>query len=223
MVNLARLTHLAGTCYHCPNCVVSQTHPATVSEPRRTAILDAACRVIARVGIDRARMRDVADEAGVSTALVHYYYPTRDDLLEGAFMYADERATVAEERVADGQPPVERIERLLSVYLDDESEIYESWILWREMWSHAIFDSRLRPEIERSYRDWLEGLAQIVREGQSDGSISPEVDPEAAVCRLAAFVEGLGPVILLGLVDRDRGATLVRDAVALELGVRAVA
>jgi AcrR family transcriptional regulator len=194
-----------------------------VSEPRRAAILDAACRVIARVGIDAARMRDVAEAAGVSTALVHYYYPTRDDLLEQAFIYADERASLAEARVADGQPPVQRIERMLAVYLDDESEIYESWILWREMWSHAIFDDRLRPELERSYRVWLDGLAAIVREGQAEGSIPPAVDPDAAVCRLSAFVEGLGPVILLGLLDRGRGATLVRDAVALELGVRVIA
>jgi AcrR family transcriptional regulator len=190
-------------------------------EPRRDQILAAACRVIARVGIDRLRMSDVAAEAGVSTALVHYYCATRDELLTQAFRFADARATEVEERVGRGLPPAERIERLLLVYLDDEgSDIYENWILWREMWNHALFETSLRPALESSYRDWVGGLAEIVREGQAAGTIAPATDPEAAVWRLTAFVEGMGPLMLLGMLPRKRAVELVRDAVALELGTR---
>ena len=42
---------------------------------RKHTILDAACRVIAQAGAARLRVADVAREAGVSTALVHYYFP----------------------------------------------------------------------------------------------------------------------------------------------------
>jgi AcrR family transcriptional regulator len=190
-------------------------------EPRRDQILAAACRVIARVGIDRLRMSDVAAEAGVSTALVHYYCATRDELLTEAFRFADERAAEVEERVGRGLPPAERIERLLLVYLDDEgSDIYENWILWREMWNHALFQTELRPALESSYRDWVGGLAEMVREGQAAGTIGPAIDPEAAVWRLTAFVDGLGPLMLLGMLPRARAVELVRDAVALELGTR---
>jgi AcrR family transcriptional regulator len=193
-----------------------------VSEPRRQEILAAACRVIARVGIDRLRMSDVAAEAGVSTALVHYYCATRDELLTQAFLLADERAAQLEERTASrDQPPPERIERLLLLYLDDEgSEIYENWILWREMWNHSLFDTKLRPVLEASYRGWVGGLAEVVREGQDEGSISSSTDPEAAVWRLTAFIEGLGPLMLLGMLPRARAVELVRDAVSLELGTR---
>ena len=40
-------------------------------------ILRAACRVIAERGCDGMRMGDVARAAGVSSALVHYYFDTR--------------------------------------------------------------------------------------------------------------------------------------------------
>jgi AcrR family transcriptional regulator len=193
-----------------------------VSEPRRQEILAAACRVIGRMGIDRLRMSDVAAEAGVSTALVHYYCSTRDDLLEQAFLFADERAARAEERATSGHhPPAERIERLLLLYLDDEgTDIYENWILWREMANHALFDPRLRMALEASYRDWVRGLAEVVREGQADGSIAAGTDPETAMWRLTAFVEGLGPLMLLDMLPRPRVVQLVREAVALELGLR---
>ena len=59
----------------------------------RTAdILEAACRVIAREGADGLRMGQVAREAGVSSALIHYYFATRADLLLRAFEHADEQA-----------------------------------------------------------------------------------------------------------------------------------
>ena len=65
-------------------------------EGRREAILEAACRVIARGGAERLRMSDVAAEAGVSSALVHYYCATREELLRQAFVHADARAAAAE-------------------------------------------------------------------------------------------------------------------------------
>jgi AcrR family transcriptional regulator len=189
-----------------------------MKEPRREAILEAACHVVGRVGIDRLRMSDVAAEAGVSTALVHYYCATRADLLTQAFRYADERADRIEARIGVDLPACERIERLLVVYLDDESEIYESWILWREMWNHALFDPQLRPSLEESYHGWVDGLAEIVRIGQADGSIPARIDGETAAWRLTAFVEGLGPLMLLGMLGRERWREMIKGAVALELG-----
>lgn len=177
--------------------------------------------MIGQVGVDRLRMSDVASEAGVSTALVHYYFDTRAKLLTGAFLYADQRATAIEERISDSYPPVERIERMLLVYLIDESDIYENWVLWREMVNHAIFAPELRPVWERAYAGWIDGLAAIVREGQRDGTIAATADPEAAVWRLTALVDGLGPALLLGALDRRRTTELIRDAVARELGVTA--
>jgi len=190
-------------------------------EPRREAILQAACRVIGQVGVDRLRMSDVAAEAGVSTALVHYYFATRGELLTGAFLYADQRATEIEVRISDAYPPLERIERMLLVYLIDESDIYENWVLWREMVNHAIFAPELRPVWERAYIGWVDELSRIVREGQEDGTIDRETDPEAAIWRLTALVDGLGPALLLGALDRRRTTELIRDAVDRELGVRA--
>jgi len=176
--------------------------------------------VIAEVGIDRLRMSDVAALAGVSTALVHYYCATRDDLLQQAFAFADERAALAERRITDTDlSPVEQIEQLLLLYLDDTSEIYESWILWREMMSHAIFDPTLRPVMHQAYTGWVNGFAEIVRAGQADGSIPASTDPEGAGWRLTALVEGLGPVALVGLRTREQGVALIRDAVAAELGI----
>lgn len=48
-------------------------------------ILEAARRVFVQKGFDGARMQEIADEAGVNKALVHYYYRSKDNLFEAIF------------------------------------------------------------------------------------------------------------------------------------------
>ena len=47
---------------------------------RRDEILAAAATVMARMGFERMRLRDVATEAGVSIGLLQHYFETREQL-----------------------------------------------------------------------------------------------------------------------------------------------
>jgi TetR/AcrR family transcriptional regulator len=48
-------------------------------------ILEAAQRVFTRKGMAGARMQEVADEAGINKALLHYYFRDKQRLFEGVF------------------------------------------------------------------------------------------------------------------------------------------
>jgi AcrR family transcriptional regulator len=50
----------------------------------RDAILAAARERFARFGYDRTRIRDVAEDAGVDAALVHYFFKSKDGLFAAA-------------------------------------------------------------------------------------------------------------------------------------------
>lgn len=49
-------------------------------------ILDAARQVFVKKGMVGARMQEIADEAGINKALLHYYYKTKDKLFEAVFI-----------------------------------------------------------------------------------------------------------------------------------------
>lgn len=49
-------------------------------------ILDAAKKVFISKGMAGARMQDIADEAGINKALLHYYFRSKDKLFEVIFM-----------------------------------------------------------------------------------------------------------------------------------------
>lgn len=48
-------------------------------------ILIAARQVFIRKGMDGARMQEIADEAGINKALLHYYFRSKDKLFEAVF------------------------------------------------------------------------------------------------------------------------------------------
>jgi AcrR family transcriptional regulator len=188
----------------------------------RTAdILEAACRVIARDGADGLRMGQVAREAGVSSALIHYYFATRADLLLRAFEHADEQADLTIDALIGDLPNgAARLERVLVAYAVG-THFRSDWILWVEMWRGAIFDERLRPVVRSSNDLWVEEIADLIREGRSDGSIGAGGDASEMATRLTALVDGLGLQVLTGIMDHQRAGELVRGAIAAELGITA--
>lgn len=52
---------------------------------RRRGLVDAAVRLISAEGVARATTRRIADEAGVSGAIVHYAFATKDDLFQAVY------------------------------------------------------------------------------------------------------------------------------------------
>jgi AcrR family transcriptional regulator len=191
---------------------------ATATGERTDALLEATCRVVARKGAHALRMSDVAREANVSNALLHYYFETRTELLARAFAFAEDRARARTDAELAALPTAaDRLRRFLLLYVGDESVFHENSVLWNEVWSSALFDDELRPAIENAYAHWVGRVIELVRATVEEGSVSPATEAEAAARRLAALVDGLGSQRLVGLVSPAEAAGLVDEAIELEL------
>ena len=68
----------------------------------REQILAAARSRFAAHGYDRTRIRDVADDAGVDAALVHYFFKTKDGLFVAAMELPFRPAEVIAPVLAEG-------------------------------------------------------------------------------------------------------------------------
>jgi AcrR family transcriptional regulator len=185
----------------------------------RTAdILHATCRVVVRDGAHGLRMANVASEAGVSKALLHYYFETRQELLRAAFVFSGERwretVEVVLSRSATG---VEKVERYLLASVDPSGQFGEHRVMWNEVWGSIRVDAELRPMVEEAYRAWVARLTELIEGGRRDGSIVRDVDARAAGLRLAAAADGLDSMLFLELVDRRRARQLVRQCMEREL------
>lgn len=185
---------------------------------RVVEILEAACRVVVREGAHGLRMAAVAAEAGVSKALVHYYFANRRELLKNAFSWADRRweaALDAELRAAT--TGAAKLERALLMSVDPQAPFADHRALWNEVWSSLRFDDELRPLVDASYRGWLRRLTALVEEGRRDRSVPAGVDAAAAAWRLAATGDGIDSMLYLGLLRPPKARALMRAGIRSEL------
>jgi AcrR family transcriptional regulator len=186
---------------------------------RKHLILDAACRAIARTGAAAVRVSDVAREAGVSTALVHYYFPSRAEVIVQAFAHADDLADAyAEEQLAKLATGRERAERLILTWAGDEPSIRTNWAVWNEMWQYAAHNEAARTMVADSHQRWIEQVTGLIAEGTADGSIPATVDVDAAARRLAACVDDWGRETLIGMRTPAGMRAALAAATAHELG-----
>jgi AcrR family transcriptional regulator len=89
-------------------------------------ILDAAHAVFVRHGTAGARMQDIAKEAGVNQALLHYYFRTKDRLAEAVFRRtAGQLFPRVVQVMASDAPLEEKIAKVVDIEIDHLSRTSE--------------------------------------------------------------------------------------------------
>lgn len=68
-------------------------------------IIEAARKIFVKKGLSGARMQDIADEAGINKAMLHYYYRSKDKLFEIIFNEALEQLLTRINQVFSGDMP----------------------------------------------------------------------------------------------------------------------
>ncbi len=196
--------------------------------PTRERILDAACEQIAAEGIDEVRIARVAMRAGASTALVHHYFSTRDELLAEALMHSFELAGDdrfgAEGEQAEPGSATERLARVIDESLPRPGHQEREWILWVELWLRAVRDPALRPIAAKLYARYREWIAEAIAAGVDSGEFEP-CDPGELADHAMALLDGLGLRALLEDPEMDLGRAhrMVADRLAPRLGIEPAA
>jgi TetR/AcrR family transcriptional regulator len=82
-------------------------------------ILVAAKKVFLERGMAGARMQDIADEAGINKALLHYYFRSKEKLFETIFNEASNQFFPKIVQIIDADMPLfEKIEKFCTEYID---------------------------------------------------------------------------------------------------------
>ncbi|MFE2107613.1 TetR/AcrR family transcriptional regulator [Kitasatospora sp. NPDC059463] len=189
---------------------------------RRTGILQAATRVIARRGVRGLRMGELASEAGVSIALIYYHFTDRAGVLRQTLEYIGDRADhyTAEDRTAPHQgrnpskDPLADLEQVLLLELQDTTEVRENSTAWGELRATAVFEPELRQDLARSTHGWVHDIAGLLSQADPDGTAPSHA---AAAERLTALVEGLSVRWLSGSLSIEQARRVLRGAVEVEL------
>lgn len=162
--------------------------PASASPDLRERLLDAAIACFCRQGIDGTSLRAIAREAGVTPALLHYYFGDKDQL----------RQAVVEDRVL---PAVALLREHVMRNGDDVAGMAVGFIdgvgavVARHPWLPALWVREVLCEggalravmLERVGPQLPQMLAQRFQRAQQEGGLNPDLDPRLMVVTLVGL------------------------------------
>ncbi len=162
--------------------------PSKRGVARKTAILDAALRIIARDGMSGLSMRSVAAEAKIPLGAMGYYFDGKDDLIATAFQRHTQRETKRVvrtiSRLHTELTPDELANRLADFIIDGLTQSREKLIAEYEF----LVESTRRPDLERTSTAWQQSLlAQLHAVMTAINSSSPNADARLILAVMAGM------------------------------------
>jgi AcrR family transcriptional regulator len=188
---------------------------------QRERILRAAETLLVTHGVERSRLRDVSDAAGVSIGTVQHYFDTRDRLIAELFEWSSERRLEAWKAAAPKSgDPWSRVVALLYASLPDP-------LLWRSrIWIEFCAmarDAELRGKLDRHYDAWRPPFREAIEEGIEAGVFRIVMPVADIVDLFIIFGDGASVGISLAApgIDGEMLRRLLIETARVTLGVPA--
>jgi AcrR family transcriptional regulator len=160
--------------------IAKRAQPLQPDGDAERRILDAAHKVFIRRGTAGARMQEIADEAGVNKALLHYYFRSKSRLADAIFqrVAGGVFARIADVALSDA-PLEEKVPHIVGAYLDQLSRApYAPGYVLGELNQHPergaqLIDTLSRMREGASPRAVLETLQRQIDARIAAGTIRP--------------------------------------------------
>lgn len=173
-----------------PKLTVKRGRPKAlaVAEPRRDELVSAAYRRIAEAGFEGLRTRDVAAEAGVNIATLHYYFPTKEALIRGVVGHAMGRFRTA---FAPGSRPGEQLAAQLQGVRRLARDEPELFVVMGELALRSGRDPAIAAIFKETIEAWHSTLRTLVSHAQREGFVDKRLDPDTVASLVIATLNGL--------------------------------
>ncbi len=159
----------------------------------RELLLQAAFREVHRSGFQSTGINTILAATNVTKGALYYHFPTKEAL--GYAIVEEIIAKLVRDRwlhpmLSHGKKPVDiliGIVRRLPVQPEDIRWSCPLLNLAQEM---SPLDERFRKRLERLFLSWQEGVAALLRKGQSQRTVRRDLNPDEVASFLVAMVEG---------------------------------
>jgi TetR/AcrR family acrAB operon transcriptional repressor len=170
-------------------------------------LVAAAIEVFRRDGYERARVQDIAREAGLTTGAIYANYRGKAELLTEAIAERTARELEALLREGAGQSPRELLSVLADRLIRRDGE--------RPLFLEAVVASARDPELAAMLRgavaDREARFGALVERAKRSGEIDPRIDTEvmSRFCVMLAFGAIVMRIFEVPVLDRDSWHTFI--------------
>jgi len=180
------------------------------SSETATRILQAAYRRLATDGYARLNMRDVATEAGVNHALIHYYFGSKD-LVIAVLDEANRR--LLERQTQMYTTPDDFVAKWAQARAFYEQDLASGFVrVQMELWAASLSNETLREQFVPRFMAWHRVIEDAVREALAHYRLELPVSPEALATWIVDFWVGMEFEMLLGIPESQAHHQQALDA-----------
>jgi len=180
-------------------------------DARRREIVRATWRLIRRVGVDAATVREIAKEAGYSAGVLAHYFDSKEELLilahEQAFQQARERIDAR----ATGAIDLDLLRAIIleALPLDEERELEA--LMDVSFLAQSLTNDKLREVRTESHIEAQAGWSLFLRQLRDAGYVTTATPDDVLADELLMLIDALSAQALLfpSVVTHDRQRELV--------------
>ena len=201
--------------------VASTRREVHLSEPELDRLIAAARRTISRRGFSATRVADIAEEADVSPATIHYYFKTKNEILVRALLWAGEQLLPPILDDAGSQDAIALIVRYIESSVPYPGVQRDEYLLEIDLWSNVRLYPELLPAWEDYEEQWLGHVTGLIELGIRTGAFSSQVPAAELAERLVALTDGLSAqaAINAARMPPERVRELILRFASEQLGV----
>ncbi len=190
-------------------------NPSDEHGKRRTALLQAAFEVIAEAGFEGLRTRAVAKRAGVNVATLHYYFPSKQDLIEGLAQWIGAKFVTLHGPVPQSSdfPSLDRLRQEFAdgrYYLKHHPEML---LVLQEFTLRGKRDPEVQKVVDEMNAHWREGIERMVGDGLKDGTFRADIAPNEMLTMLMTIFSGIAAFSAdrIDMIERNTEAWILSD------------
>lgn len=162
----------------------------SIAKERRAQILDAFHACAVRSGLEKASLREVAEEAGLPVSNLHHYFKNRDEMVsELVKRIIGGIIDTLKAEIQDLGDPETRLTRIFEFLFSPKAQKLEDGSLYYDFWSLAHRSEAVRRTFQNQIRDQRETFYGMLLE-TSDISRLPQADKREMANIIIALVEG---------------------------------
>lgn len=157
---------------------------------RRSQLTAAAYKVVAQKGYSDFTIKDIAEEAGLSTGLVHYYFKNKEDLL---FKLLKEMNAKLKDNLkmalAELSDPLDKLMAFCdeAFALVDKEKAYFYVLI--DFWAQINHDTKIRQANMKLFQSYRDEIVAIINEGAEKG-VFMVVDVKLTSVIIIALIQG---------------------------------
>jgi AcrR family transcriptional regulator len=184
--------------------------PKTKTEIRRNQIAATALGLVARHGLRALNVAALAKGVGVVPSAIYRHYPSKEAVLDAVLKVIAHRLFANVQAVR--QEFTDRLEGLKQLLQRHIEMVLSNQGIPRMIFSEEIFSGQpaRRRRVYQMIQEYLERVAEMIREGQRQGRISPDLPAETVAMMFLGVVQSAS--ILRLMSDGQFDATKYRES-----------